>query len=78
MDQLISLYDQFLHLFPDNWHTGVSVAILILMVMAVLRYLKEGLIVIILLLVFVPASIPVLRTIGLAIIQFAEHILGSK
>ena len=77
-DKLIHLYDQFLSFFPDAWHPWVSLTIFIIMVMLILRHLKTGIIGIILLVLFVPASIPILRNIGLSLIQFAEHVLGSK
>jgi hypothetical protein len=75
---LIHLYDQFLHLFPDPWHPWVSIVIFVLMVCSILRYLRVGVIGVILLVLFVPASVPILRNIGMAIIQFANHVLGSK
>jgi hypothetical protein len=77
-NRLIHLYDQFLHLFPDPWHPWVSIVIFVLMVLLILRHLKGGVIGVILLALFVPASIPILRNIGMAIIQFADHVLGSK
>ena len=77
-NSLIHLYDQFLHLFPDPWHPWVSIVILVLMVSLILRHLRSGVILVILLVLFVPASIPILRHIGMAVIQFADHVLSSK
>jgi len=75
MDKIFSYYDQFLKLFPDNWHTAVSVAIIIIMVMLVLRFMRYGIVGIILLVIFVPASIPVLKNIGMGVIAFVQHVL---
>lgn len=75
MDKIFNYYDQFLKLFPDNWHTAVSVAIIIIMVMLVIRFMRYGIIGIILLVIFVPASIPVLKDIGLGVIAFVQHVL---
>jgi hypothetical protein len=77
-DKLIHLYDQFLQFFPDPWHPWVSLGIFVLMVLAILRNFRFGLIGVILLVLFVPASIPVLRSIGIGIVQLASHVLGSK
>jgi len=75
MDQIFHYYDQFLKLFPDNWHTAVSVAIIILMVYLIIHFLRYGVIGIVLLVIFVPASIPVLKDIGLGVLAFVQHIL---
>lgn len=73
MQQLINLYDQFLHFFPDQWHPWISVAVVIAMIIAILRFWKIGAIGIILLILFVPASIPVLKNILDFIFSFAKH-----
>jgi len=67
VNQLIEIYDKFLSFFPDPWHPWISVAIVIFMISLVLRHWKTGLLGIILLVLFVPSSIPVLRNIALAI-----------
>lgn len=78
MDKLIQYYDQFLKLFPDNWHFAVSVIIIVLFVMILLRFLRYGLIGLLILVIFVPASVPVLRNIGIGVWAFIQHALGSK
>jgi len=76
MNQLFQLYDKFLSLFPDAWHTWVSLGLLIIMVMLVWRYLKVGIIGIILLVLFVPASVPILRQIATALFEFATQLMN--
>lgn len=73
MSTLFSLYNQFLSLFPDPWHPIVSLAIVLVMLALIFRYWKVGVVGIILLVIFVPASIPVLQNIGKTIIDFISH-----
>ena len=77
MQPLIDLYDQFLKFFPDPWHPWISLSIFIVMVFLVLKHWKTGVIGIILLVIFVPASVPILRNIGIGLIEFATHVLGK-
>ncbi len=73
MGQLIDLYNKFLSFFPDPWHPWISVAIIIIMIMLVLRHWKTGVLGIILLIIFVPSSIPVLQNIAEALLSFVRH-----
>lgn len=77
MGNIFQIYDKFLHLFPDSWHTIVSAIILLAMIMLVLKYWKVGVIGIILLIIFVPASVPVLKNIGTAIVDVVKHVINK-
>ncbi|MFA6081822.1 MAG: hypothetical protein WC773_00190 [Patescibacteria group bacterium] len=77
MNQIFTYYDKFLTMFPDPWHPYVSIAILIAMAVIVFRFWKVEIVGIILLIIFVPASIPILRNLGQTLLQFANHIIGK-
>ncbi|MBI4128189.1 MAG: hypothetical protein HY459_03920 [Parcubacteria group bacterium] len=76
MQKLSALYDRFLSLFPPEWHTVVSIAIIVLLVWWLLKLIKHNLIFIILLVIFVPASIPILVQIVNALIDFINRIIA--
>jgi hypothetical protein len=77
MDNLFQIYDKFLSLFPDGWHTIVSAIVLLAMIMLVLKYWKVGIIGIVLLVIFVPASVPVLKNIGMSVIDVVKHVINK-
>ena len=77
MNALISFYDKFLHMFPDPWHPIVSAIVLLAMIMLILKYWKVGVIGIILLVIFVPASVPVLKNIGTAIFDVVKRVINK-
>jgi hypothetical protein len=77
MDNLFQIYDKFLSLFPDGWHTIVSTIVLLAMIMLVLKYWKVGIIGIVLLVIFVPASVPVLKNIGMSVVDVVKHVINK-
>jgi hypothetical protein len=77
MDNLFQIYDKFLSLFPDGWHTIVSTIVLLAMIILVLKYWKVGIIGIVLLVIFVPASVPVLKNIGMSVVDVVKHVINK-
>ena len=77
MDNLFQIYDKLLSLFPDGWHTIVSTIVLLAMIMLVLKYWKVGIIGIVLLVIFVPASVPVLKNIGMSVVDVVKHVINK-
>lgn len=63
MDQIFSIYNQFLGYFPDNLHGFVSLALAVLIAIGIFKVIKRDFIYIILLIILLPASIPILKNI---------------
>jgi len=63
MDQILSIYNQFLSYFPAELHGFVSLGLAILIVIGVIKVIRKDFIYIILLIALLPASVPILRNI---------------
>ena len=63
MDQIFSIYNQFLNYFPANLHGVVSLALAILIAIGIIKVIKKDFIYIVLLVVLLPASVPILKNI---------------
>jgi hypothetical protein len=71
------LYDRFLSVFPPALHFWISLLLFLVIVFWVLDLVKKNLIWLILLIVLLPASIPLLRQIFLGVLQFLRFLLGQ-
>ncbi|HEV8601695.1 MAG TPA: hypothetical protein VGQ87_03840 [Patescibacteria group bacterium] len=63
MDQIFGIYNQFLSYFPSELHGLISLILAALIVIAVFRIVKKDFVYIILLVVLLPASLPILKNI---------------
>ncbi|OGD62927.1 hypothetical protein A2160_04110 [Candidatus Beckwithbacteria bacterium RBG_13_42_9] len=75
LDQLADLYGQFLSIFPAYLHFWISLVIFIALVLWLVDLVKKHWIWILLLIIFIPASIPLLRQIGKGIIDLLGFLL---
>lgn len=75
---LYSLYDQFLGNFPRNTHGLISIGLAILIVFGIYKVLKRQLVYLILLIILLPASIPILRNIWSQILELLKFLLSRK
>lgn len=75
LDQLISLYSQFLSLFPPELHFWVSLIIFVVLVFWLLDLVKRSLLWLVLLIILLPASIPILRQILEGILSFLRFLV---
>lgn len=67
------LYYQFLAYFPSSWHGGVSFILALVIVYAAYKVIKRNFVYIILLVLLLPQSVPILKTIwqsGYEIVRF--------
>jgi hypothetical protein len=78
MDQIFSIYQQFLSFFPDKIHGLVSLALAILIVIAVFKVIKKQFIYIVLLVVLLPASVPILKNIWEGLVNLLKFLLTHK
>jgi hypothetical protein len=78
MNEIFSIYDQFLNYFPPNLHGVVSIALAVLIVIAVVKIIKKDFIYIVLLVVLLPASWPILKTIWESIANIIKFLLTKR
>lgn len=78
MNQILSIYNQFLSYFPSQLHGIVSIALAILIIIAVFKVIKREFIYIILLVVLLPASVPILKNIYETLVNVIKFLMGSK
>ncbi|MFZ2523176.1 MAG: hypothetical protein WAW92_02205 [Minisyncoccia bacterium] len=70
------IYTQFLNNFPIQYQPVVSVIIGVFIVYVVYRIIKRDFIFIVLLVVLVPASIPVLKSVWLGLVTLLKYLFN--
>jgi len=78
MDQVFSIYQQFLSFFPEHYHGVVSFVLAILLAYAVFKVIKRQFIYIILLVILLPASIPILKNIWDGVLNILKFLLTKR
>jgi hypothetical protein len=75
LTDLLTVYQSFLAIFPGWLQPIVSLVIAILLVYAVIQTLRRNLIWIILLIILLPASVPVFQSLWHAIITILDFLI---
>lgn len=75
MDQIFDIYQQFLNFFPSDFHGFVSLGLAVLIVYAIYKILKRNFIFIILLIILLPASIPILSNLWESLTSLLKFLL---
>ena len=78
MDQIFSIYSQFLSYFPENLHGVVSLGLAALIAIGIYKVIRRDYIYIILLAVLLPASVPILKNIWLSLSNILKFLLTKK
>jgi hypothetical protein len=78
MDQILSIYNQFLNYFPSNLHGLVSLALAVLIAIGVFKVIKKDFVYIILLVILLPASIPILKNIWESVSGIIKFLLTKR
>lgn len=78
MIDIQNLYLEFLNNFPENLRPIISIALAVLLVFAVIKILKKDFIYLVVLLVLLPGSVPILKTIWEGIVAFIKFLLNTK
>jgi hypothetical protein len=73
--EIYSIYAQFLSFFPERLHWLVSLVLAGLLVYAVFQTIKRNFIWIILLVVLLPASLPILANIWKGVVDIIKYLL---
>lgn len=74
VQQLLNGYNQFLANFPPSIQPLISIIVAVLLIYAVIRILQRDFVFIVLLVVLLPASIPVLKNIGDSIVNIVKYL----
>lgn len=75
MTELFDIYQQFLNFFPESAHGFVSLGLAVLIAYAIYKIVKKNFIFIILLIVLLPASIPILSNIWQSLTNLIKFLL---
>jgi uncharacterized membrane protein YhhN len=78
MEQILSIYAQFLSFFPSNIHGLVSFFLAVILVIAIFKVIKKNFIYIILLIILLPASIPILKSVWEGVVNLIDFLLTKK
>lgn len=78
MGFLFSAYDTFMTNFPSQYQGIISLGLLAVIVIGLFHLIKKNLLWIFLLILFVPASIPILSKIGQGLLDFLKYMVGKS
>ncbi len=78
MQTLFSLYNQFLSYFPQKIHGIISLVLAILLVVGIYKVLKRQFVYLILLVILLPASVPILKNVWGQIVEILKFLLSRK
>ncbi len=78
INYFVELYQSFLSYFPPFTHTFISLILVVLIIYSLFQTLKKNFIWLIVLVVLLPASIPVIKQIVDSIITVIKYLLGTS
>lgn len=78
LSAVYDIYNQFLSYFPENVHWLVSVFLAVLIVFGIYKVLRRQLVYLILLVVLLPASVPILRNIWGELLELLKFLISRK
>jgi hypothetical protein len=78
MDQILEIYNQFLSYFPPGSQWLVSVILACLLVFAIYKVVKKNFIYIILLIVILPASVPIFKNVWESLLGLLKFLLTKR
>lgn len=78
IDQIYALYGQFLSNFPPNTHGWISLALALLLVFGIYKVVRRQLVYLILLVVLLPASVPILKNIWEQLLEFLKFLISRR
>lgn len=76
MDFLFKAYDAFIGNFATQYQGLISLGLLAIIIIVLFHLVRKNILWLVLLVIFVPASLPILRKIGEGILLFLQYILG--
>lgn len=78
MNQIQSIYNSFLSHFPVGLHPYISIVLGIVLFISIVQVLRKEFLWLILLIILLPASVPILKGIFDALIEVLKYLFGVK
>ena len=75
MESVYSIYAQFLSYFPEKFHGLVSLALAALLVWGIYKVVRRQFVYIVLLIVLLPASVPILKSVWAQVLELLKFLL---
>ena len=75
MESVYSIYAQFLSYFPEKFHGLVSLALAMLLVWGIYKVVRRQFVYIVLLIVLLPASMPILKSVWSQVLELLKFLL---
>jgi len=75
MNEIQNLYIEFLSNFPTNLQPVISIGLAVLLVYAIFKVIKKDFIFLIALVVLLPASVPILKSVWQGVVAFIKFLL---
>ena len=75
MESVYSIYAQFLSFFPEKFHGLVSLALAMLLVWGIYKVVRRQFVYIVLLIVLLPASVPILKSVWAQVLELLKFLL---
>jgi hypothetical protein len=77
MNEIQQLYLDFLANFPSNLQPIISIALAVLLVYSIFQVIKKNFVFIVVLVILLPASIPILKNVWYGVVGFIKFLLGT-
>ncbi|MDP3741381.1 MAG: hypothetical protein Q8R08_03600 [bacterium] len=78
MQTVYSIYNQFLSNFPEKFHGTIALILAMLLVIGIYKVIRRQFVYIILLIVLLPASVPILKNVWEQILEILKFLLSRK
>lgn len=78
MNQIYDIYNQFMGIFPEDMRWVVSLVLAIIVIYSIFQVIKKNFIFIILLVILLPASLPILDNLWDSVVEFIKFLLTKK
>ena len=78
MNMLFEIYDKFLSIFPEGWAGVISLILVIIIIVSIYQIILKRFIWVIVLVILIPASIPILAKLWDSVISLIMYLLGKS
>jgi hypothetical protein len=75
LQQIEQFYSHFLSLFPPVLHPVISIIVVVVIIYSLIQVVRKDFIYLIVLVILLPASIPVLKSVGQGIVDLLKFLL---
>jgi hypothetical protein len=78
LDSTYALYNQFLSYFPEKVHGLVSLVLAVVLIYGIYKVVRRQFVYLILLVILLPASVPILKNIWQTALEVLKFLLSKK